>query len=267
MSDENNNITIEFYKAYYNLFMTDNEKTFLISLVKIINKFNIIEFVSISHAKILINSMIDYYEFSYNICLFTYIKSDLVNKIMAYNGPNKFESLNNDIVNDVINFNNNLNNEVTYLNAFDKFPNMKKCIIGKNKCDDDFLGIDRLFDDKLEVNTKVNISNPFHEATMFEIVERFKLLTIHFGENVLLGMNLEKISVGEIFKMDCNKAIKYYNNVISKIKKHLLKYSNLCNAFIDIEQSYLWKIESFLTHSNKVYKGKYDIIITNENLE
>ena len=154
MSDGNNDITIEFYKAYYNLFMTDNEKTFLISLVKIINKFGINEFVKILHAKILTNSMIDYYEFSYNICLFTYIKSDLVNKIMVYNGPNKFESSNSDIVIDVVNFNNNLNKEVNYLNAFDKFPNMKKCIIGENKCDDDFMGLDKLFDDKFEYFSK-----------------------------------------------------------------------------------------------------------------
>lgn len=259
MLNENNDITIEFYKAYYTLFMTDDEKAYLISLVKLINKFGIIEFIKIVRAKTLINSMADHYKFSYNVSLFTYIKSDLINKIMIYDGPNKFEYVNNDVVANIINFNNNLYKEIAYLNAFDKFPNMRKCIIDEKKCDSDFMGLDRLFN---ENDTDINISTPLYEAILFEIIERFKLLTMHFGEKVLLKMNLEKISVSEIFKMDCSEAIKYYDNVLSKIKKHLLTYANLCAAFMDIEQGYLWKIESFLTHSNKVYKGKYDIIIT-----
>lgn len=234
------NITIEFYKAYYCLFTNDDEKTFIIKLIKIMDNFGIIRFKTITNAKKLILLMKNRYPFLYKICLFAYIKSDLVNKLLNFSDTKNIEFLHKYITIDIFEFNNMLNNEMYYLNAFNKFPNIKNNII-----------------ENYDI---------FDESMVLEIISRFKLLTTHFGEKMLLNMKLEKITASEIYKMDYNKIIKYYNDVINKIKKYMMRYSNICNAYINIECEYLKCVKAFFVCNDdknfRIQINGYVIFIT-----
>jgi hypothetical protein len=163
-----------------------------------------------------------------------------------------------------------LTDELTYLNAF-PIVSINNDILKKNP-DDNLSYIRLLFDDPFNTsnirNTNV-MKNSWYDATLNEIIERFKLLTYHFGENVLLSMGIKKISRNNVLNMNFKKIIKYYNNIIIKIRKYLKRYSNFCDAFTDIDEGYVTCLKKFLSSSEIItdgfYTNKYDIIIENND--
>lgn len=284
-----NDITLDFYKMCFDLFISNNQEIFLNQLFELLEKYDVSKFIFILNAKRLIHAIRYKYVAVYKICLMTYIKSDLMQKLKSYLEPYNITN-EESCLNKTILLGNKFTSEIQYLESF----KMLKSEVSKNKnsinitddnandntndVSDDMIDeivddiVDEITDeivndtindivddivDDIKIVSKIDLISAKNNAIYDEIIIRFSLLTEHFGEKMLLQIGIQKITIEEIDKLPIRTLAKYHDTTINKIKKFFNQLSELCIAYLDIETGCSVYYRKFLKNPSKVDTHNY----------
>jgi len=267
---EESEITKHFYLIYHTLLTNKNESEFVLGLNKIMYEHNISLFVNVKNVKALIfNLSNENLLFSYKMCMLMYIKSDLYCKIdyflntgIRHFSDKKFcvsalpiptseetEKQNNiDALEKIIISLKKLKEHMVFINAFNVFPSKLKC------SDNDGLG-------KLE-ECKIINKEPWYNETKIEMINRLQQIVKYFGSRIYKIFGIKKKSNQKIMELSYKKMCNYYNRTITKIKKGIKKYVQLCEVYLEIEKAY---VTSMITSDPNMDLDDFDLIIEHDN--
>jgi hypothetical protein len=224
MNNNMNNITIDFYKIYYDLLILKDESIFINDLIELSNKFNICEFIKILNIQKLIFHLDTLnLQLCYKVLLYLFIKSELHNYMMYYF---------NKTIDDIYKVTSVLEKHIMYINSFD--------IIMVN-----------------EFNTIQSLYT-WQDETKYELLNRINLLYKHFKYKFFKKYNINIISMSYLNNIVFQELHKYYDGLLSKIKCILQEHVNTVSAYIEIDTALSMTI---LFKSEYIKLKKYKIIV------
>lgn len=238
-------ITKQFYLIYHGLLTNKNESEFIVSLNNITFKHSISLFIEIKNIKALIfNLAKENLFFCYKMCLLTYVKSDLFNKICYFMNDN--DDNKNSLEKIVINMK-QLKQHTIFINAFTTFPQkLKECEDGRS--------------DESDTLNK----DAWYEETRIEMYNRLQQLVAYFGLKIYKIFQIKKKSNNKLIQLSYKKICNYYNKIIYKIKKGIKKYIQLCEVYLEVEKTY---VTSMITSDPNLDLDEFDLVIEQEITE
>lgn len=219
-----NNITINFYKIYYDLLILKDENIFIADLTELSNKYNICEFVKILNIQKLIFHLDTLHlQLCYKVLLYLFIKSELHNYMLYYF---------NKTIDDIYKVTNVLEQHIMYINSFD--------IMMVN-----------------EFNTVQSLYT-WQSETKYEILNRINLLYKYFKYKFFKKYNISIISMSYLNDIIFSELHKYYDGLLSQIKSILQEHVNTVSAYIEIDTALSMTL---LFKSEYIKLKKYKIVI------
>lgn len=238
-------ITKQFYLVYHALLTNKNESEFILALNNITCKHSISLFTDIKNIKALIfNLAEEKLFFSYKMCLLTYVKSDLFNKICYFMKDNHDNENSSELI--VMNMK-RLKQHIMFINAFNTFPQKLK-----------------EFDDGRIDESGTATKDAWYEETKIEMYNRLQQLVAYFGLNIYKIFEIKKKSNDKVMELSYKKTCNYYNKIINKIKKGIKKYIQLCEVYLEVEKTY---VTSMITSDPSLDLDEFDLVIEQEITE
>ena len=248
------NITTEFYVIYYNILHTKDENAYIKNLGKLINESsdNLIEFSKINNIKKLIfhleeNNLL----IAHKISLLNYVKIDIFIKLLKLKSDSQINAIlesNVKLFEKIILIQDNLCNKLNYINAFNEFSS--------NINDNSFLNDS----DNIVTNNSNKHLVIWCTDTKQELINRLILLTENYENSFLSTINIKFITYNDVKNMSFNLLVKYYNKTVKSIKTYLKKYIKLCNAYVEIEKTY---ILTLITLKTTISLDNFDLVLEN----
>ena len=242
--DKKDSLFDKFYDIYQFVLNTQNEDEYIFRLNELCNSEDsciaLLEFSKIPKIKSLIFELEnEKLLLSYKMSLLTYIKSNIFGQIALIFQPNIANYPYENIMDNI----RSLKKYVFYMNAFNKFPVS-------------FENFELSVDEK---NTGQQvIFNSWYEETRFEIIERLYQLTSYFTVNFLLIMGHKKQSSESIHALTYKKLAHFYNKSIDKINNKLIEYQQLCDIYLEVEQSYT---TCLILHDTDINLDTFELVI------
>jgi len=249
-NNENNNIdntikkydqvSLQFYVMYHMVLKTKNENQFVLCLSEFMETIQPAKFMEISNIKNLIFDLKnENLLYAYKMALLVYVKSEISLQI-----ANSFIDLTTNQINTNISYNISyvvnklaeLRNDNFYMDSYKLVPLELKLI-----CND---GVD-----KNGTNNVATTNTAWYFETKHEILNRLGFLRNYFGLSKLQKFKIKNMTYEDVENMTFKKTAKLYNRVIGKIKKAIRKNIQLCEAFLEVEKTF---VSSLITSDSNI---------------
>jgi hypothetical protein len=219
-----NNITLDFYKIYYDLLILKDENIFINDLIVLSEKYNICEFVRIKNIQKLIFHLDTLHlQLCYKILLYLFIKSELHNYLICYF---------NKTCDDIYKAANILEQHINYIKSFN--------LVMVNEFND------------------IQSLCSWQTETKYELIERIKLLYKHFTYKFFRKYDIKIIPISYLFDISFCEINKYYDNLISQLRTTFEEHINTVSAYMEIDTTLSMTL---LFKSHYVKLKKYKIIV------
>lgn len=241
--------TIQFYVMYHLLLKSKNEQEYSTSLSQFVESIVLKDFANINNIKNLIfNLKSENLIFSYKMTLLTYVKSELslqLTKILKleFNCNLSF----------IIKKLQMLKQDYAYINSYKPVQQTIKSI------GDQIISLFHSDTSDTKLSSDPNMS--WYFETKIDILNKFQCLRNYFGLEMLQKLKIKNITYNEINEMSFKKLAKYHNKIILKIKKGIEKLIQLCEAFIEVEKTF---VTSLMTSDARIDFDNFYIAIKSD---